>query len=119
MSTCTIEDCSGKHYARGYCPKHYMRNRTHGDPSTVFKPSPPKRDVVSYSQAHRRIRESLGRAPEHACAQCADPAHQWAYNHEDPAKRMSTEGYPYSMNPEYYTPLCRSCHVRFDFLVRA
>lgn len=32
MRLCTIEDCNGKHYANGYCQKHYLRWWRHGDP---------------------------------------------------------------------------------------
>jgi hypothetical protein len=30
--TCSVDQCSGKHRARGYCKKHYMRVRAHGSP---------------------------------------------------------------------------------------
>jgi len=32
MKICKIEYCENKHYAKGYCKKHYMRLRRHGDP---------------------------------------------------------------------------------------
>lgn len=32
MTACSISGCDGKHYGRGFCRKHYMRNRVHGDP---------------------------------------------------------------------------------------
>ena len=32
MKTCSIEGCSNRHYARGWCGLHYRRWRAHGDP---------------------------------------------------------------------------------------
>ena len=32
MRICKIEDCSSKHYARGWCSKHWKRWWTHDDP---------------------------------------------------------------------------------------
>ncbi|MBD1382684.1 hypothetical protein [Metabacillus arenae] len=29
---CEIEGCQDKHFAKGYCKKHYQRYRRHGDP---------------------------------------------------------------------------------------
>ena len=36
MRKCNIEGCDGKHYARGWCAKHYMRWRKHGDTNFVL-----------------------------------------------------------------------------------
>lgn len=33
MTNCSVAGCDGKHYGRGFCRKHYMQERTHGDPS--------------------------------------------------------------------------------------
>lgn len=40
MSTpvCVIEACSGTHFARGWCKKHYDRWRAHGDPLVTKRP---------------------------------------------------------------------------------
>ena len=32
MKHCSIEDCEKRHYARGWCKRHYDRWRKHGDP---------------------------------------------------------------------------------------
>lgn len=32
-TTCSLNNCSRPHHARGYCKRHYMRWRTHGDPA--------------------------------------------------------------------------------------
>jgi len=31
---CSIDDCDNTHKAKGYCEKHYMRVRIHGDPNS-------------------------------------------------------------------------------------
>jgi hypothetical protein len=36
---CTIEGCSGRRQARGWCGKHYMRWRQHGDPHFTERPT--------------------------------------------------------------------------------
>ena len=35
MRICKIEGCDNKHFAKGYCNKHYNRRRTYGDPMFV------------------------------------------------------------------------------------
>ena len=36
---CTIDDCSGPHYARGWCSAHYQRWWRHGSAATVLRRS--------------------------------------------------------------------------------
>lgn len=33
MKTCSVPECDSAHYGLGFCRKHYMRVRTHGNPS--------------------------------------------------------------------------------------
>ena len=36
--TCTVEDCTNKHFGKGYCEKHYTRVKKYGNPNfTLFK----------------------------------------------------------------------------------
>jgi HNH endonuclease len=35
--SCTVSGCDGKHYGRGYCWKHYLRWRRHGDPLVISR----------------------------------------------------------------------------------
>lgn len=32
MKTCSIQDCACPYYSKGFCKKHYDKNRRHGDP---------------------------------------------------------------------------------------
>lgn len=38
MKTCSMPDCSKKHYAHGLCNMHYMRKRNNGDPAIARRP---------------------------------------------------------------------------------
>lgn len=38
--TCNIPDCGRGHYGKGWCEKHYLRWRAHGDPLVVLTSSP-------------------------------------------------------------------------------
>jgi hypothetical protein len=32
MKNCSIENCENKYYGKGFCNKHYQKNKKHGDP---------------------------------------------------------------------------------------
>jgi len=85
---------------------------------------------VSYAGAHYQVRKIWGRASQYACVTCSRPAHQWAYDGTDPE---SLTGYStgckswttgelipllYSRWPEFYMPMCRSCHKGKDLAAR-
>lgn len=73
--------------------------------------------MSQYSAVHEKLNRLRGRPETHACAHCGKPATDWAYDHENPdpdAKVFEKQGNVYSLKPEYYMPLCRSCHVHFD-----
>ncbi|WZB38369.1 HNH endonuclease [Mycobacterium phage Bazzle] len=64
---------------------------------------------------HDRVRETWGKADQYACAECGDQAKDWAYDGTDPGGLyLKPAGKPYSVMcsqwPEFYMPLCRSCH---------
>lgn len=44
--TCSIEGCERPHQARGWCPMHYARWKTHGDPMVA---APPKRKYGKFT----------------------------------------------------------------------
>lgn len=59
---CGVEDCSGTHYARGWCKYHYNRNLRTGDPEGKT------RRPVTYAQCHPE-RRSHSRG---LCRRCFD-----------------------------------------------
>ena len=59
MRLCSADDCAGKHYAKGYCEKHYVRLRKHGDPLAVRYASRPSGRIDTF------LRTGRSRCPEH------------------------------------------------------
>lgn len=79
----------------------------------------PRKEVVGYQGAHVRLRLTQGRAAEHDCHRCGEPADEWSYNHADPNELIDEDlGLPYSLSSDHYVPMCKSCHVRFDATAR-
>jgi hypothetical protein len=127
---CIIEGCEKSRSNRRYCSMHQHRMRLYGDPDTVLSVpgssgvgSPAwKADEIGYAAAHLRVRAARGKASEHKCARCGEPAEQWAYAFTD----LSTERYAtftrngkeitvaYSPNPDHYTAFCVADHVAHD-----
>lgn len=117
---CSVEGCDGKLHLRGLCVKHYVRMKRHG-----AQENPPRQqlhgenhplwrgDDVRNPAIHRRIVKERGRAREHACVDCGEPAWHWSYNHTDPNEKTDDQG-PYGLTPEHYSPRCVSCHKKFD-----
>lgn len=76
---------------------------------------------VTYRGAHIRVRIVRGRASEYRC-QCGAQSEEWAYDHADPnallekvtMPRGNVREAPYSLDPNHYIPMCKSCHSRFD-----
>lgn len=70
-----------------------------------------------YDSAHKLVNKVRGSATAHRC-RCGKQAEQWAYSHADPDVMRDghgrEQGKPFSPNPAHYSPMCRSCHARFD-----
>lgn len=113
---CEIDGCDQPKVAKECCVKHYRRLQKHGDPHVASTRNP---DDVGYAGVHGRLRTQRGRATEHECADCSGQAAEWAYDHGDPDERVDERNGPYSVDPDRYRPLCRSCHHRFDAPFRA
>lgn len=93
------------------CSMHYARHRR-GRPL-----SGPKRGdyftPIKYKMAHERVRLQWGAARHYPCVTCGSPALHWAYDGTDPTQLVAheiTSSPTYSMHPEFYKPLCASCH---------
>lgn len=124
--TCSVGGCERVVHGRGYCPLHYQQWKNNGDPlinrrnlrgpaSYVWRG-----DDVKYFAVHRRLRVLRGSAKKFTCAHCGLlPARHWAYDHQDPNERHSEDGWPFSLDPERYTPLCSSCHALLDRKTKA
>jgi len=73
------------------------------------------RPVVSYSQAHLRMKKDRGRPSRFACVSCGDTAREWAYMGGDPDEfNDSPTGRAYSLDQSLYEPMCMPCHRRHD-----
>ncbi|MEU3901652.1 hypothetical protein [Streptomyces sp. NPDC045251] len=117
---CGIETCGRPHRVRGLCLAHGQRVRMHGDPQ-AGKPLRShasrnwKGDDVSYIGAHNRVTREHGKAAEWKCAcGCGRQATDWAYLGTDPAAKVDETGRLYSVSPDHYAPLAKTCHRSFD-----
>jgi hypothetical protein len=64
-----------------------------------------RRETVSYSGVHYRLRAERGLAREYPCADnCGEQAVSWAYK----------EPHGFSVNLDDYRPLCWPCHMQRD-----
>lgn len=124
--SCQVDGCENPHRAEGYCNLHYLRWRSHGDPVNLPEPTVYvgeehpgwKGDEVGYGRVHTRIVGAKGSASTHRCCDCGGPAEDWAYLHGAPDERRDDQGRLYSTDPDFYVPLCRSCHKVFDNAMR-
>lgn len=123
IGPCSVDECDTPSRTRGMCPKHYLRWRVHGDSSVVLGNPHTKTcpSTISYSLAHEHVGKAKGRAADYTCEHCPAQAQDWAYNHQDPDERYSIRdpnkhhyGHVYSVNPDFYIPLCRKCHKALD-----
>lgn len=115
---CSMDGCGGKHAARGFCEKHYIRFRTHGDPMVVrIGGRPSLAGYPTFAGLHRRLYRTRGKASQHRCVDCGKQARDWSYKHGDPDEKTQLIGgevVPYSLDLDQYEPRCRACHMRFD-----
>jgi hypothetical protein len=123
---CVVEGCDRPHLSRGWCSMHYGRWERNGD-ALIVRPNPAslpgdqnckwRGDDVGYGTAHERVRKAFGSATEKPCADCAEPAAEWSYDHRDPDELIEPDDpkrKPYSAKIEHYQPRCLPCHWRMD-----
>lgn len=100
---CSVEDCSGRHYARGLCGRHWKNFSRYGDAE------------ANYAAAHAKARKRWGDASANRCVRCGGQAKDLAYQHTAGENELRTpKGSPFSMNPEDYAPMCGICHSALD-----
>lgn len=77
-----------------------------------------RKDDVSYSAAHDRVRRDRGSVTDMHCVDCGETARHWSYNHDDPNElrttHLSANPVAYSLDSSHYSPRCVPCHKRFD-----
>lgn len=128
---CSIKGCGRDTSARGWCKKHYMCWYRYGDPEIVYPNVGNGADnsnwhgiEVTYTGAHARVKALWGPARNYFCIDCNNTAAQWAYDGTD-YKQLWTEpegrkpAMAYSAYPEFYMPMCSSCHHRRDKSIAA
>lgn len=115
---CVAAGCEKKPTSLGYCATHNAQYRKHG----TVKPIRTVWDEVTYHGAHQRCGALWGAAKHHPCVVCGKPAADWAYDGTDPTELYDAQDYfnqvrtilPYSRFPEFYMPMCKTCHKQRD-----
>lgn len=108
---CTIDGCNRPRRAKGWCELHLSRWKYHGSPH--WQPE----YTYTYTGWHNHLNRTLGRASQKPCVDCESPAHEWSYDHSDPApliEQAANGPRAYSTDASRYAPRCRSCHRRMD-----
>lgn len=53
MALCGVDDCGGEVRARGWCNRHYLRWKAHGDPTITLKPRDRRCTIVGCDEPHK------------------------------------------------------------------
>lgn len=120
---CSIADCEREHNGRGYCSLHLGRLA-----DGVPMDGPAKYYDIEVDPglagAHARVRKLWGSASQYLCiASCGEFARHWAYDGTDateffgnprPSDPECVKRTHYSRYPEFYMPMCVSCHATRD-----
>ena len=94
---------------------HYKRWQRTGNP-TEKGVANYKGNDVGYLTIHLRLRKYRGEPENYICT-CGKPAKEWSYNHKDPHEKTDTVSgvkVPYSVDLDFYSPTCISCHRKLD-----
>ena len=110
---CVVEGCETRPRARGHCPYHYNVMMGYTKSAVPNKSSSgrgrKKKEIVGYRAAHIRVEAVKGKAEEHDCVACGEPAQEWSL---DPlaVHTYEEDGRVWSLNTDDYDPYCCSCH---------
>lgn len=115
--SCSVPDCESFSRKLNLCNKHYLRYYRYGDLTINLNW---RGDNITYKGMHLRIGRVQGKASIYICSNdnCQSQASQWAYDHLDVDEKFEMlKKYlmPYSTKVEHYKPLCRPCHIKFDY----
>ena len=83
---------------RRYVNYHYVRTRT----------------AATYDAVHKSLRLKRGSASTYPCANCGEPAREWAFDNSEPRELDPLTNHYFSADLNRYTPLCNPCHVVLD-----
>lgn len=122
--TCDAEEkCGRPILARRLCSMHYERKRRYartggpGRQALIHLLPPPTFSAT----VHYRVYRLWGSASQYACVSCGRGAAEWAYDGTDPAElyrpvsnQQPNSWQKFSRYPEFYKPLCKSCHRTED-----
>lgn len=74
-----------------------------------------RKDLVGYSRAHARLRESLGPPQDYYCIDgCGRAATEWSVSPLAEKVISDNVGRRYSHESSDYDPRCHRCHFRYD-----
>ncbi|GAA3224604.1 hypothetical protein GCM10017691_12730 [Pseudonocardia petroleophila] len=105
-----MPQCGRPHHGRGLCRPHWDRFHRGGDMGAEIRDAAA---VPGYCAMRQRLVAARGPAAAQPCAGCDREAQLWSYDGTDPVERTDpARGRRYSLDPDRYRPLCRSCHRR-------
>jgi hypothetical protein len=96
---------SGQRFRRS-CDQIDCVNPTHRSTTLIF--------TSNYHIIHKYVRTTRGSASSYACVSCRSQAQEWAYNYQDPDDFLTTVDLMASRRPEFYEPMCKPCHRKYD-----
>lgn len=119
--TCRSPQCSRPvaYRSQRLCRHHYLLTRRRlGPPAERVTDGrgAARREHVGYQAAHDRNEERHGLAGRYRCELCRHRAAHWALPPSLASEVCPDTGLRYSLEPEDYMPLCRSCHSSLDRL---
>jgi hypothetical protein len=123
----TCVDCNSRpvqHPTWGICNACYQARRYVEAPK-YYPNGPIIKSVPTYHAAHVRVKYWRGSASAHRCVDCGKPASEWSYDYDSPYEQVGQiratdpKTAPYSGDPSAYSPRCKPCHARFDYIRRS